>query len=83
MTEELGGFATMGQRPRHSINHFSISNPAGLGQGDVPKLLRSLADSLEQEGDVQVMDIVFHSEVTGEEDDLTFTVYFDSRPRRR
>jgi hypothetical protein len=63
--------------------HFSLSNPEGEGQGDVAKLLRSLADSVESLGDVQIEDITFGSQVTGGEDDLDFTVYYHRDPRRR
>lgn len=66
-----------------TVLHFSQSNPKGEGQGDVPRLLRQVADSIEGLGDVQVQDITFHSQVTAGEDDLTMTVYFDSDPRRR
>jgi hypothetical protein len=66
-----------------SAFHFSKSNPEGPGQGDVAALLRSVADSLDKLGDVQVQDITFHSEVTEGEDDLTVTVYYHRKPRRR
>jgi hypothetical protein len=68
---------------RWSMFHFSQSNPAGTGQGDVAALLRRVADSIEALGDVDVHDVVFHSEVTDGEDDLTMTVYYDEQPRRR
>jgi hypothetical protein len=48
-----------------TIRHFSQSNGAGTGQGDVAALLRRVADTLDELGDVQVQDIAFHSEVTG------------------
>ncbi|KQO60022.1 hypothetical protein [Curtobacterium sp. Leaf261] len=66
-----------------TISHFSQSNPIGEGQGSVPALLRRLADSIEELGDVDVQDITFASEVTDAEDDLTMTVYFHREPRRR
>ena len=59
------------------MEHFSVSNPGGKGQGDVPALLRRVAASLERRGRVTVYDIVFHSETTEDEDDLTLTVYFE------
>jgi hypothetical protein len=65
------------------VEHFSRSNPAGPGQGDVAALLRRVADTLDELGDVQVQDVVFGSEVTGGEDDLHMTVYFPREPRRR
>jgi len=65
------------------ISHFGQSNPAGPGQGDVPALLRRVADSLGELGDVTVQDITFHAEPTAGEDDLTMTVYYLLKPRRR
>ncbi|MGH3071067.1 MAG: hypothetical protein ACRDNB_02205 [Gaiellaceae bacterium] len=66
-------------RDRWSIFHFSKSNPAGRGQGDVAALLRRVADSIDALGDVDVQDITFHSEVTECEDDLTVTGYYHRR----
>jgi hypothetical protein len=63
--------------------NFSQSNPIGPGQGDVPSLLRRVAESIEALGDVDVQDITFSTEVTDREDDLTMTVYFHEQPRRR
>ena len=54
-----------------------------MGQGDVAKLLRSLADVIEAMDDAQVQDITFASGVTTGEDDLTFTVYYHRKARRR
>jgi hypothetical protein len=70
-------------RDQWTIHHFSQSNPTGIGQGFVPALLRRVADSIEALGDVDVQDITFSSEVTGEEDDLTMTVYYHRQPRRK
>jgi hypothetical protein len=39
--------------------HFSQSNPEGPGQGSVPALLRRLADSIDELGDIDVHDITF------------------------
>ncbi|MGW4522744.1 hypothetical protein [Amycolatopsis sp. NPDC004378] len=69
--------------PGWTVEHFSQSNPAGPGQGDVAALLRRVADTLDELGDVQVQDITFASAATEGEDDLTMTVYYDRRPRRR
>ncbi len=43
---------------------FSQSNPSGPGQGDVGALLRRVAVTLDELGDVQVGDITFSSAVT-------------------
>lgn len=56
--------------------HFSKSNPAGEGQDDIPALLRSVADSVETLGDIRVMDVVFHNEITAEGDWPSMTVYY-------
>jgi len=66
-----------------TISHFSLSNPSSAGQGDVPALLRRVAERIESLGDVQVQDITFTSAPTGAEDDLTVTVYYERVPRRR
>jgi hypothetical protein len=66
-----------------TISHFSQSNPTGPGQGDVAALLRRVADSLDDLGDVTIQDITYHAEPTGGEDDLTMTVYYLPKPRRR
>lgn len=66
-----------------TINHFSQSNPAGPGQGDVAALLRRVAQSIEDLGDVSIQDVTFTSVVADGEDDLTVTVYFYPEPRRR
>ncbi len=66
-----------------TINHFSQSNPAGTGQGDVAALLRRVAQSIDDLGDVSVQDLTFASSVTAGEDDLTLTVYYHPEPRRR
>ena len=63
--------------------HFSQSNPTGENQGDVAALLRRVADSIDELGDIDVQDITFHCDVTDGEDDLTVTVYFNAEPRRR
>jgi hypothetical protein len=67
----------MADESNGTMRTFSLSNPSGPGQGDVPRLLRSLANNLEALGDVEVYDITFHSEPTEDENDLTFTVYYD------
>jgi hypothetical protein len=41
------------------------------------------ADTIAQLSDVDVQDIVFSSDVTSGEDDLTVTVYYHRQPRRR
>ncbi|HEY8478339.1 MAG TPA: hypothetical protein VIL71_00795 [Spirillospora sp.] len=59
-----------------SVRHFSQANPAGPGQGDVPALLRRVADSIEELGSVEVMDLVLHQEVNEHGPWASVTVYF-------
>ena len=70
-------------RDQWSVYHFSQSNPAGEGQGDVAALLRHVADSLKALGNVQVQDVTFSSQPTDGEDDLSITVYYPREPPRR
>jgi hypothetical protein len=64
-------------RDKWTTFHFAQSNPHGKGQGDVPSLLRRVADSIEALGDVMVEDITFSSEPTGDERDVSMTVYYN------
>jgi hypothetical protein len=61
---------------RYTMNHFSQGNPVGAGQGDVPALLRRVADTIAELGDVTVHDITFHREHIDGEDAVTMTVYY-------
>jgi hypothetical protein len=66
-----------------SVYHFSQSNPAGKGQGDVAALLRRVAGSIDELGDIWVHNVCFKSFSTADEDDLTMTVYYSREPRPR
>lgn len=59
-----------------SVRHFSQANPKGAGQGDVPALLRRVADSIEAFGDVEVQDVTFGTEITEDGPWHHLTVYF-------
>jgi hypothetical protein len=59
-----------------TANHFSQANPAGKGQADVPALLRRVADTIEGLGEVRVMDLIMHNEVTAEGDWPSIIVYY-------
>jgi hypothetical protein len=59
-----------------TVEHFSQANPIGEGQCDVPALLRRVADAIEDLGDVSVQDLVLHTDVTGDGDWPSLTVYF-------
>lgn len=62
--------------PRWSSLVFSQANPAGSGQGNVPALLRRVADTIDELGAVIVEDITFRSEPTANERDISMTVYY-------
>lgn len=69
MTEE--------EREEWSVFHFSQANPKGRDQGNVPKLLRRVAKTIAERGDIDVQDITFHTEL---DDDAewwpSLTVYY-------
>jgi hypothetical protein len=71
------------ERAPWTVLHFSRSNPEGEGQGSVSALLRRVATTIDELGDIDVQDIVFHSVVTDEEDRVEVTVYYHDQPRRR
>lgn len=56
--------------------HFSQANPRGDGQDDVAALLRSVADTVDELGEVTVADLVLHSEMTAEGPWPSITVYY-------
>jgi hypothetical protein len=47
-----------------SAQHFSQTNPAGPGQDDAAALLRRVADTVAELGEVNILDILMHVEVT-------------------
>ena len=60
-----------------TIAHFSQSNPSGPTQGDVAALLRRVAESITELGEVDVQDVVFHAELDDEGEAWpSMTVYF-------
>lgn len=59
-----------------SAQHCSQSNPAGPGQNDVPTLLRRVADTIAGLGDVDILDLVMHVEVTEDGDWPSITAYY-------
>jgi hypothetical protein len=62
-----------------TIRHFSLANPVGTDRGDVPALLRRVADHLETFGEVEVQDLVMGTEVTDDGLVHDITVYFNPR----
>jgi hypothetical protein len=59
-----------------TIKHFAQANPAGPDRGNVPALLRRVADSIEALGSVDIQDLVLHSEITPDGDWYSVTVYY-------
>jgi len=59
-----------------SANHFSQANPKGPGQADVPALLRRVAETIRDLGDIRVVDLVMHNEVTPEGNWPSIVVYY-------
>jgi len=70
---------TDGRPQSWTAKHFSQAKPKREGQADVPALLRRVADTIEDIGDVDVLDIVMHTEITEDGDWHSLTVYFDDR----
>ncbi len=62
---------------RYQCFHFSLSNAKGPGQDDVSRLLRAMASSIEDLGDVTILDITFEQDVTTEGLWPSLTVYYD------
>jgi hypothetical protein len=67
----------MSQEPAAwTVEHFSLANPKGEGQGDVPLLLRRVADVIAGLGTAEVQDLVLHTDVNEFGDWHSITVYF-------
>ena len=62
-----------------TCQHFSQANPEGPGQDGLPTLLRRVADSIEELGAINVMDLTLANEITADGDWWSVTVYF-TRP---
>lgn len=45
----------------------------------MPSLLRRVAETIKKLGEVEVLDVVMHTEVTNDGDWHSLTVYFDHR----
>jgi hypothetical protein len=62
--------------PAWSAEHFSLANPRGPGQGDVPLLLRRVADAIGEYSPVEIQDLILHAEVNEYGSWPSVTVYF-------
>ena len=66
----------IGPRDQWRCFHFSQSNPAGRRQTDVPALLRRVARTLADLGEVEVLDITWSSEINDHGDWPSMTIYY-------
>jgi hypothetical protein len=69
----------MSDEPKTSslVDHFAQGNGDGPDKGNVPRLLRRVAETIEELGPVQVMDLVLHMEMDDDgNDDPQITVYY-------
>jgi hypothetical protein len=61
---------------RRTIEHFSLANPKGQGQGNVPLLLRRVADVIENFRTTEIQDLILRTEVNEFGNWPSITVYF-------
>ena len=67
----------MAGAPEHwQSRSFTLANPTGRRQGDLPRLLRSVAQELDALGDAEVYDLVLHTETTSRGPWYSVTVYY-------
>lgn len=68
---------TEAKKPSHYYRawHFGYTNPDGPDAGNIPLLLRRLADELEGIDSSDILDIVFRSEAVEDLGKPTFIVY--------
>ncbi|NJP25678.1 hypothetical protein FLW53_16035 [Microbispora sp. SCL1-1] len=60
------------------MHHFTQNNPEGIGQDSIPALLRRVATTIEELGQIEVYDLIMHNEITDDGADWpSITVYFD------
>jgi hypothetical protein len=60
-----------------SCSCFSLSNPKGRDEGNLPMLLRRVATRIAELGpDAMILDLTLSSEVTGSGDWFSVTVYY-------
>lgn len=66
--------------PRYTAFHFSQCNPQGEGQDDVAALLRRVADTIDELGDVDISNLILHPALTSDGEDWpSITVYYHDR----
>jgi hypothetical protein len=57
----MGGMSS--ERAEPWCLHFTLANPKGPRRGDLPLLLRRVADEVERLGDIEVLDLVTRYEL--------------------
>jgi hypothetical protein len=62
------------------VFHFALTNPHAETEREVAAILRQAADSIEELGDVDVLDITFLSEPADNMDSLLRVVVYYTRP---
>jgi hypothetical protein len=68
------------RREKFQMWHFAKANPVGPDRENVPVLLRRVADSIEELGDVDISDICFHNDFDiGGEPNVHMVVYYTPR----
>ena len=62
----------------YTCNHFSLANPQNDGADDLPRLLRRVADLIEETGiqPMEMLDLTVSSEITGDGPWWSVTVYW-------
>jgi len=71
----------MTDRAGFESQHFSLNNPQGEEQGDIPMLLRRLASTLEEMGRIDIRDLILHNDLDEDGDPWPYiTVYFSPLP---
>ncbi|MEA3075882.1 MAG: hypothetical protein QOF60_790 [Actinomycetota bacterium] len=55
-----------------TCQQFAVSD----SEADVPRLLRKVADAIEELGDIDILDVTFCLEVEGPETEAKMAVYF-------
>jgi hypothetical protein len=66
----------------YTCNHFSLCNPENDGADDLPRLLRRVADLIEEEGikPMDILDLTVSEEITGDGPWWSVTLYWSPEP---
>lgn len=70
----------MSTTARFTTFHFSQANPKDAPDvTSVPALLRRVAGTIEEMGDIEIQDLVMHTEITAEGIWPSLTVYYSDK----